>query len=179
MAKTDPTTTDPTTTDPTTTDPTEPNGEDAANVEKWKGYSKTWEKRAKEKDREIERLKKQVEEAKTPASDPEPNPSVEDDLAALKAELAGMKAEKARAELVAKVAEEKGVPAQLLHGDDEDALKASADAIAAYVSRQVPGYPTDKGGAGAAKALTAEQVSKIKDPVERVRARARNIQINQ
>ncbi len=170
--------TDPTQTDPTTTDPTEPNGEDAASVEKWKGYSKTWEKRAKEKDREIERLKKQVEDAKKPA-DPEPNPSVEDDLAALRAELAGMKAEKARAELVAKVAEEKGVPAQLLHGDDEAALRASADAIAAYVSSQAPGYPTDKGGAGAARALTAEQISKIKDPVERVRARARNIENNQ
>lgn len=150
-----------------------PNGTDSADLEKWKGYAKTWEKRAKERDREIKRLK----DAQAEQADPEPEDPIKGELAALKAELDGMKAEKARADLVAKVAAEKGVPASLLHGEDEDALKASADAISAYVSQQVPGYPTDKGGAGKAKPMTREAIEKIADPVARVKARAENIEL--
>ena len=109
---------------------TEPNGAAETDLEKWKGYAKTWEKRAKERERELKRLQaEQAEKAGT-----EPADTVKDELDALRGELEAMKAEKARTELVAKVASEKGVPASLLHGEDEDALRASADAIAAYVS---------------------------------------------
>ena len=151
----------------------EPNGADAADLEKWKGYAKTWEKRAKERDRELKRLK----DAQAAKADPEPADPIKGELDALRGELEAMKAEKARAELIAKVAEEKGVPASLLHGEDEDALKASADAIAAFVSQQVPGYPTDKGGAGKAKPMTREAIEGIADPVARIRARAENIEL--
>ncbi len=147
---------------------TEPNGTEATDLDKWKGYAKTWEKRAKERERELSRLK-------AAQTDQEPTDAIKAEVDALKAKLAGMEAEKARAELVAKVAEEKGVPASLLHGEDEDALKASADAIAAYVSKQVPGYPADKGGAGKAKPMTREAIEQIADPVARIRARAENI----
>ncbi len=146
----------------------EPNGEEGTDLDKWKGYAKTWEKRAKERERELSRLK-------AAQTDQEPTDAIKAEVDALKAKLAGMEAEKARAELVAKVAVEKGVPASLLHGEDEDALKASADAIAAYVSKQVPGYPADKGGAGKAKPMTKEAIEAIADPVARIRARAENI----
>lgn len=161
----------------TTAEPMEgaPNGADAADLDKWKGYAKTWEKRAKERDREIKRLK----DAQAAKADPEPADPIKGELDALRGELEAMKAEKARAELIAKVAEEKGVPASLLHGEDEDALKASADAIAAYVSQQAPGYPADKGGAGKPKPMTREAIEGIKDPVARVRARAENINLYQ
>ncbi len=152
---------------------TEPNGAEAADLEKWKGYAKTWEKRAKERERELSRLKA----AQAAQADQEPTDAIKAEVDALKARLAGMEAEKARADLVAKVAEEKGVPASLLHGEDEDALKASADAIAAYVSKQVPGYPADKGGAGKAKPMTKEAIEAIADPVARIRARAENIEL--
>lgn len=154
---------------------TEPNGAAETDLDKWKGYAKTWEKRAKERERELKRLQaEQAEKAGT-----EPTDTVKDELDALRGELEAMKAEKARTELVAKVASEKGVPASLLHGEDEDALRASADAIAAYVSQQVPGYPTDKGGAGKARPMTREAIEKIANPVERVRARAENINLYQ
>ncbi len=149
---------------------TEPNGTEATDLDKWKGYAKTWEKRAKERERELGKLK-------AAQADQEPTDAIKAEVDALKAKLAGMEAEKARAELVAKVAEEKGVPASLLHGEDEDALKASADAIAAYVSKQVPGYPADKGGAGKAKPMTKEAIEGIADPVARIRARAENIEL--
>ena len=149
-----------------------PNGTETADLAKWKGYAKTWEKRAKERDREIKKLKDVQGGA-------EPDGTLKDELDALKAKLESMEAEKARAELIAKVAEEKGVPASLLHGEDEDALKASADAIAAYVSQQAPGYPSDKGGAGKPKPMTREAIEGIKDPVARVRARAENINLYQ
>lgn len=163
-------------TEPTTEEEqTEPNGNDASELEKWKGYAKTWEKRAKERDREIKKLKDAQGAEKQPGNvDP-----IKSEMDALKAELENMKAEKAHAELVAKIAAEKGVPATLLHGDDEEALKASADAISDYVSKQVPGYPKDKGGAGSAKPMTREQIEAIKDPVARVRARAENINLYQ
>lgn len=148
----------------------EPNGTETADLEKWKGYAKTWEKRAKERDREIKKLK-------DAQADREPAGSIRDELEALKGELEAMRAEKVRADLIARVAEEKGVPASLLHGEDEDALKASADAIAAYVSQKVPGYPTDKGGAGKAKPMTKEAIEGIADPVARIRARAENIEL--
>ncbi len=147
----------------------EPNGAETADLDKWKGYAKTWEKRAKERERELSRLK-------AAQADQEPTDAIKAEVDAPKARLAGMEAEKARAELVAKVAEEKGVPASLLHGEDEDALKASADAIAAYVSKQVPGYPADKGGAGKAKPMTKEAIEGIADPVARIRARAENME---
>ena len=110
-----------------------------------------------ERERELKRLK----DAQAAKADPEPADPIKGELDALRGELEAMKAEKARAELIAKVAEEKGVPASLLHGEDEDALKASADAIAAFVSQQVPGHPTDKGGAGKAKPMTREAIEGI------------------
>ena len=50
--------------------------------------------------------------------------------------------------LVAKVAEEEDVPASLLSGSDEDELRASAQALKAYIEANKPDVPqTNAGGA--------------------------------
>lgn len=100
--------------------------------------------------------------------------SVEDEVAELKAQLRRMEDERAHAELVSGVASAKGVPAELLHGDDEDELNASADALLAFARSMEPGTPRDKGGAPAGGArVTADQISKMKSPLARVQAYAR------
>ena len=74
-----------------------------------------------------------------------------------------------------KVAEATGVPASLLKGGSEEELTASAKAISAFVERSAPGYPKDKGGSGGnSGAVTRDAIEAIKDPVARVRARAKH-----
>ena len=77
-----------------------------------------------------------------------------------------------RSELVARVSRETGVPAQLLHGATEEELSASAAAIADYARAVAPGYPRDKGGAAGGQPVTVESIESIRNPVERVTARA-------
>lgn len=81
------------------------------------------------------------------------------------------KAMKHAAELASwrdEVAKETGVPASVLRGDSLDELKAHAEAI----KEAMPSYPSVDPGKPANAKLTSEQVSKIKDPVERIKARA-------
>lgn len=74
---------------------------------------------------------------------------------ALKAELDGIKAEQARQALIAQVAKDSGVDAELLaamRGSTEDEIKAHADLLKAKFAA-VPGYksdPHDQGGTHAA-----------------------------
>ena len=163
-----------------TEEPAEPNGEEGSDVEKWKEYAKLWEKRSKANKARLDKLEAERAEDQ-PGGEPGGGDAVakavEAAVAPLRAELERMGAEKAHAELVAKVAAEKGVPATLLHGDDEASLEACADAIADYVSQKAPGYPRDKGGAAGHKPLTVEAIESMTDPVQRVRARAANISL--
>lgn len=91
--------------------------------------------------------------------------------------LADAQAAMAHTELVAKVSQETGVPASLLHGATEEELTASASAISDYVKASAPGYPRDKGGAAGGHAVTVESIEAIKNPVERVRARAAHAEL--
>ena len=82
-------------------------------------------------------------------------------------ELNALKAEKARSELRQKVSKETGVPADLISGDDEEAMTANAKAIAEYAKKANTTAPADKGGAarrgGKSTAdLFAEAISSIK-----------------
>lgn len=89
------------------------------------------------------------------------------------AELQELQAQKARADLAAKVSAETGVPANLIQGDDEASMTASAQAIATYAKAQIPGAPHDKGGAaGSPKPLADKDISQMKDPTARVMAYA-------
>lgn len=90
------------------------------------------------------------------------------------AEVDALKAEKAHADLVAKVSAATGVPAALISGDDEEAMSASAKAIADWAKSTSTVAPTDKGGAaGGAKPLSDDSISKMSNPADRVAAYAR------
>lgn len=62
------------------------------------------------------------------------------------ARVAALEAKAEHDAIVAKVASEEGVLAELLKGDDEDELRASAQAIKAYVEAQKPKVPETKAG---------------------------------
>lgn len=64
------------------------------------------------------------------------------------AKASALEAKVAHDALVAKVASEEEVPAELIHGVDEEELRASAQAFKAYVEKQKPKVPeTNAGGA--------------------------------
>lgn len=90
----------------------------------------------------------------------------------VKAELEALKAERARAEVVARVAAEAKLPQQvvsMLSGATEEELATQAAALRSAM----PAYPVvhDDGEPGKA-AVTAEDIRNIRDPRERIRARA-------
>ena len=76
-----------------------------------------------------------------------------------------------------KVAQATGVPASLLQGDDEEAMTASANAIAEYAKAQDPSYPADKGAGAHHAPVSRESIEQIKDPVARINARAQHIDL--
>lgn len=65
---------------------------------------------------------------------------------AAEAKAARLEADKAHAELVSKVAGEEDVPANLLSGEDEDDLRASAQALKAFIEANKPTVPETKAG---------------------------------
>ena len=85
-----------------------------------------------------------------------------------------------RASVVAEVAAAKGVDAEWLSrmsGDTREDIEANADFLASKLSGQ-PIYPsvTDN-GQRKTQPMTKEQIESIKDPRERVRMRARHIDL--
>lgn len=95
-----------------------------------------------------------------------------DEAKKAKAEFDRVSAEMAHERLVARVSQDTGVPAGLLHGDTEEELSASAAAARAYAESLVPVAPRDAGGAPTGVAVSVADIDAIKDPLERVRARA-------
>ena len=95
-----------------------------------------------------------------------------DDIKAERDALAGQIAHR---ELLDKVSAATGVPATLIHGETEDDMTASANAIAAYAKAQQPAYPTDKGGGANPAPATRESILSIKDPAARRAAIAANL----
>lgn len=98
---------------------------------------------------DLETIKGQLSAAQTELDAIKAKPPADKDLAAqLKAvqeELTGLKAANSLRELREKVGKEKGVPADLLTGETEDACKGQADSILAFAKQQ-PGYPALKDG---------------------------------
>ncbi|MDO4591020.1 MAG: hypothetical protein Q4B35_06470 [Slackia sp.] len=93
------------------------------------------------------------------------------------AEVSRLREQKEHADLVSAVSAATGVPADLLRGANEDELKAHAGLISRYAEGFKPGYPSDKGGSNAQQAVTVASIESIKDPVQRVVARAKNIDL--
>lgn len=102
--------------------PTEPTATPTAPEVDWKAKSREWEKRAKENKAAADRLAELEESQKTEAQ------KLADRLAAAeqRAAAAETKVERAR------IAAEKGVPADLLVGDTTEALEAFADQLVAF-----------------------------------------------
>lgn len=141
-----------------------------SDLERAKANSRKWEDRSKANADKAKAFDASQEKAKT----------VEERLAALERENADLRAARDRSALVESVAKSTGLDASIvgaLNGADEDALTEQANAVkAAMVSgRRYPAVGDQATGTGAGQAPTEEQISKIRNPAERVRARARAI----
>lgn len=89
--------------------------------EQARAHSREWERKAKANKSAADELKAAQEAGKT----------AEDRIAELTKRLDDAEREKARRETAAKVAAAKGVPADLIVGDDEEAMAAWADRLIA------------------------------------------------
>ena len=135
-------------------------------LRKAKENSRKWEERSKANAEKAKAYDASQEEAKT----------VEERLAALERENTSLKASKERADTVARVAKATGLEESLvsmLSGEDEESLTQQAEGLKSAIGSGRR-YPTvgDQGGATPPKKLTEEDIAKIKNPAERVRARA-------
>lgn len=103
---------------------------------------------------------------------------VNDELASTKAELESLKKVSAVKSVREKVAAEMGVPANLLHGEDEESCKAEAEAINSFIQTKQPGYPAVKdGGESRTPKLTKEDILKVKNEKERLRLIEENYEL--
>lgn len=103
--------------------------------------------------------------------------SLNDELNDLKGRLAASEAERERERTLARVSQATGVPAALIHGDDEESMTESAKAVADFAESRQPGYPLDKGGSGGGKKVNRESIESIKDPAKRIMARAAHMDL--
>ena len=166
-------------------DASDPNGTPAEPPEKdWKAeyekllkHSRTWEDKAKRLKEKADRLDELEAASKT---DAEKMADAQKRAEAAEAELAKYKADAERAELVGEVAAAKKVDADWLSrmsGTTREEIEANADFIARKL-KGAPIYPVVKDGGGSAPAgVTKEQIEAIKDPKERVRMRAKHIDL--
>ena len=108
---------------------TEPQGEEPdykALYEAEKAHSRKWEKQAKANKSAADELAKAREAGKT----------AEERIADLKKRLDEKDKAEKRAKLAAGVAERKGIPVELVVGDDEEAMEAFADRMLAYFKKK-------------------------------------------
>lgn len=138
-------------------------------LEKAKENSRKWERRSKSNAEKAKAYDEQQAKSKT----------TEERLSALEEENRALRARGERAELVARVSKATGVAQDLvstLSGTDEDTLTAQAKAVADAI-KAAPRYPTvsDDAKPAPAKAMTEEEIEKIRNPRERVMARAAKI----
>ncbi len=162
-----------------------PNGAENAEPEKnWKAeyekllkHSRTWEDKAKRLKDKADRLDELEEASK---SDAEKLADATKRAESAEAKLAEYERERERAAIVAEVAADKGVDAELLGrmaGDVREEIEANAEYIASKLSGAhiYPSVP-DNGHSKAAP-VTREQIDAIKDPKERVRMRAQHLDL--
>lgn len=109
----------------------EPTDAERAQVD-WKRECRKWERLAKENKAKADRLNAIEKQGKTELQ------RAQEEARSANEELERMRADRAHADLVASVSASTGVPAQLLHGDTEEELAASAAAVSAYVESKAP-----------------------------------------
>lgn len=170
-------TTEPTGAEPHGTEPTEPERDWKAEYEKVLAQSRKWEQRSKDNAAAAKRLSELEDASK---SDAEKLADATKRAEEAEARLADYERKAERASVVAEVAAAKGVDAEWLGrmtGETREDVEANADYIASKLSG-APIYPSvPDGGQQRTPALTVEQIEAIKDPKERVMARARNIDL--
>ena len=148
-----------------------------AEYEKVLAQSRKWEQRSKANSDAAKRLAELEDASKT---DAERLADATKRAESAEAKLAEYERERERAAIVADVAAAKGVDPEWLArmaGDDREAVEANADFIAAKLSgaRIYPDVSDNGGGKGAP--VTKEQIDAIKDPAERLRMRAKHIDL--
>lgn len=164
----------------TAADPAQDQGAETGTEEKdWKSLyegaikeSRKWEKRSKASRAEIESLK---------AASPKQDPTLEERLAALEEENNSLKAAKARNALIDSVAAATGIDRALvasLNCEDEEALTAQAEAIAAIAKPRggAPAVP-EAGGKDKPGKPSKREILAIEDKKERLAAIAANIDL--
>lgn len=169
--------TEPTGTEPHGTEPTEPERDWKTEYEKVLAQSRKWEERAKSNSAAAKRLAELEDASKT---DAEKMADAIKRAEEAEAKVADYERKAERTSIVAEVAAEKGVDADWLSrmaGDTREDIEANADFLAQKVGG-APIYPSvpDRGQAKTPP-MTKEQIESIKDPRERVRARARHIEL--
>lgn len=153
------------------TEPAEPHGTNGEPTEPtdpidWKKHSRDWEERSKTNLARAEALE---EEKKT----------LQADLESARNELAALQASNTRAEAVRNAAKAANVSEDVLSrmsGDSAEEIAENARILAAATQQQGgSSYPSvpDNGAGSAAYGMTLEQINAIKDPTERVMARAK------
>lgn len=152
------------------TEPAEPHGANGEPTEPtdpidWKRHSRDWEERSK------------TNLARAEAAEAE-KAALQADLEAAKAELAALQASNTRAEAVRSAAKAANVSEEVLarmSGESAEEIAENARILAAATQQGTPSYPSvpDNGANGNAYGMTLEQINAIKDPTERVMARAK------
>lgn len=132
---------------------TEPSGEGAAQTPDWESryneavqHSRTWEARSKENYAQVQSLSAELEKLKAAKPD-EAVAAANKRADEAEAQLATYKHDAEVTGWKNAAAKEAGVPAELLAGDTEDAIKASAKALAAWASKR-PAAPRFSNPAG-------------------------------
>ncbi len=165
--------------DPTGSDPhgAGPETVSKAEYDKLLAQSRKWEERSKAnaaKAKELDELKAATQ------TDAEELAAAQKRAADAEAKVAEYEREAERAAIVAEVAAEKGVDADLLSrmaGKTRDEVEKDADLIAAKLAGN-PLYPNvSDNGAGNGSPITKEQIDSIKNPRERVRMRAQHLEL--
>lgn len=157
---------------------TEPEEKDwKAEYERLLKHSRTWEDKAKRLKEKADRYDEMEQASKT---DAEKLADAVKRAEEAEAKVADYERRAERAGIVAEVAASKGVDADWLSrmsGDTREDIEANADFLASKLSGQ-PIYPSvpDRGQAKTPP-MTKEQIESIKDPRERVRMRARHIDL--
>ena len=162
--------------DPAQGQPAEPAAGEAkdykALYEEALAQSRKWEKRSKDNLAELEGLKQ---------SAPKQDPTLEERLAALEEENNSLKAAKARNALIDSVSAATGVDRSLvasLNGEDEEALTAQAEAIAAIAKPRATAPAAPEAGQKARAGKPSKRdILAIKDEKERIAAIRENIDL--
>ena len=144
-----------------------------AERDKLVAQSRKWEERAKANKAKADKADQMEEASKTDAE------KLSDAVKRAEKAESKLREYEAKAErdgIVHEVAEAKGVDRELLSrmsGDDRESVEANADWLKAKLA-SIPKYPTVDDNGGKTPPVTIERIEAIKDPAQRLKARAQH-----